>query len=418
MKLPFIYWLALSGSLFAQGFNQRGFLETQAFFYPQEGSNDSGHAVDSTLLRWEPSYAPSSWITLFAFFDALADSHNDTERPGHLDFDDRELLRPAFSVRRLSALLHRGHWTAELGRQFIRWGVTDILNPTDRFAPQDFILTVVDPEILGVDAARLTYSAGANSLDLVWQPWFTPSRTPLLDQRWTVIPPEAAGIGIIDGGARYPHGSQYGVRWNHAGSKIEYSLCFFDGENNLPLFNTSFNPFANAVTLQRYYPRLRLFGGDLVIPLRWMLVKAEAAYFNSPDAASSGVASSSLPGPGNYALYVVQVERQVKDWSLAGGYAGEAIVKPAANPLLFDPEQGFSKSFVGHAAWTIDPSRTLTLESVVRSAASFVRAEYAQEFGQHWRATAAFAWIRGSMTDFLGEYRRNSYGSLSIRYSF
>jgi hypothetical protein len=403
---------AVSVILLAQGFDQRGFLETQALFYPQDGSNDSGHAVDSLLLRWEPSYAASSWLTLFASLDARADSHGDTERTAHLDFDDREILRPAFSFRRLSAVLHRSHWTAEVGRQFIRWGVTDILNPTDRFAPKDFIATVVDPEILGVAAARLTYTAGSNSLDLVWQPWFTPSRTPLLDQRWTVIPPEAADIGIVDGGARYPGGSQYGVRWNHMGSKIEYSLCFFDGENNLPLFNAGYNPVANAVTLQRYYPRLRLYGGDLVIPLKWVLVKAEAAYFNSPGD------SSGLPGPGNYALYVVQAERQVKDWSLAGGYAGEAVVNSAANPLLFDPEQGFAKSFVGRAAWTIDPNRSLTIEAVVRSASSFARAEYSQALGQHWRATAGLAWIRGSMTDFLGEYRRNSYGSLTIRYSF
>ncbi len=108
----------------------------------------------------------------------------------------------------------------------------------------------------------------------------------------------------------------------------------------------------------------------------------------------------------------------MKEWSLAGGYAGEAVVNRAANPLLFDPEQGFAKSFVGRAAWTIDPSRTLTIEAVVRSASSFARAEYSQGFGQHWRATAGVAWIRGSMTDFLGEYRRNSYGSLAIRYSF
>lgn len=423
MKRLLLYSLALSGTLAAQGFDQRGFVETQALFYPQDGTNDGGHAVDSTLVRWEPSYAASSWLTLFASFDALADTHNDTLRTAHLDFDDREILRPALSVRRLSALLHHSRWSAELGRQFIRWGTTDILNPTDRFAPKDFIVTVVNPEILGVNAARLTYSTGSDSLDLVWQPLFTPSRTPLLDQRWTVIPPEAAGVGIVDGGALYPGGSQYGARWNHTGNRVEYSLCVFDGENNLPLFNASYNPFANAVTLERYYPRLRLYGGDLVIPLKWLLVKAEAAYFNSPNnVVANPVApnpvSPNLAGPGNYALYVVQVERQVKDWSLAGGYAGEAVVNSAANPLLFDPEQGFAKSLVGRAAWTIDPNRSLTIESVVRSAASFARAEYSQAFGQHWRGTAGLAWIRGSMSDFLGEYRRNSYGSLAIRYSF
>ena len=122
-----------------QAFDQRGFVETQALAFPQDGSNDSGHAVDSMLLRWEPSYKASSWFTLEAAFDARADSHQDTARTAHVDFDDREILRPSLSVRRLSGILHRGHWTAEIGRQFIRWGKTDILNPTDRFAPKDFI---------------------------------------------------------------------------------------------------------------------------------------------------------------------------------------------------------------------------------------------------------------------------------------
>ena len=399
--------LALSVVLSAQTFQQRGFIENETLLYPETAPNDSGHAVDSMLLRWEPSYKPSNWFTLAAAFDARADSHLDTERIARVDFDDRSILRPALSVRRLSAVLHKGRFTAELGRQFIRWGATDILNPTDRFAPKDFIATVVNSDFLGVSAARLTYDSGGNSIDVVWQPWFTPSRTPLLSQRWTVVPPEAAGIGIIDGGARYPGGSQYGVRWNHVGTGYEYALCFFDGENNLPLFNAAYHPFTNAVTLQRYYPQLRLYGGDAAVPLKWLTVKAEAGYF-----------TSTTPSTDEYALYVVQLERQIREWSIAGGYAGEAVTRSTGNPLFFDPGRGFAKSFVGHADWTIDVSRNLAIDAVVRADGSFARAEYSQLFGQHWRATAGAAWIRGAMTDFVGEFRRNSYGLLAIRYSF
>ncbi len=71
----------------------------------------------------------------------------------------------------------------EIGRQFIRWGKTDLLNPTDRFAPKDF-LNVVNTEFLGVLAARLTYEKGRNTWDAVYVPYFTPSRGPLLNQRW------------------------------------------------------------------------------------------------------------------------------------------------------------------------------------------------------------------------------------------
>ena len=37
--------------------------------------------------------------------------------------------------------------TIEVGRQLVRWGKADILNPTDRFAPRDF-LNVVHNEYL------------------------------------------------------------------------------------------------------------------------------------------------------------------------------------------------------------------------------------------------------------------------------
>ena len=48
----------------------------------------------------------------------------------------------------------------------------------------------------------------------------------------------------------------------------------------------------------------------------------------------------------------------------------------------------------------------------------WVGAQYSQTFGQHWRATAGFTLIRGDPTDFIGQYRLNSYGSVALRYSF
>ncbi|HEY4363294.1 MAG TPA: hypothetical protein VGN17_20165 [Bryobacteraceae bacterium] len=397
----------LALTLLAQSFEQRGYFENQAVVYPQTAPNDDAHVVDSMMLRWETSYQFAPWFKLSGAVDARTDSHRQTDRSDRVDFDDRGVARPALSMRRLSATIHKGRVTAELGRQFIRWGKTDILTPTDRFAPKDYLSSVVDSDFLGVTAARLTVEAGGDSVDLVYQPWFTPSRTPLLNQRWTVIPPVVSGIGIVDGGASYPGSAQYGVRWNHVGAGYEYALCFFDGENNLPLFNASFNRITGMVTVQRYYPALRLYGGDFAVPTPWVTVKGEAAYF-----------TSSTPNTDEYALYVVQLERQVREWSFVGGYAGEAVTRSSGNPLDFAPDRGFARSFVGRLGFTIDANRDLSVEAAVRAAGSFTRFEYSEAFGQHWRFTGGLAWIRGDMTDFLGEFYRNSYGLLAIRYSF
>jgi len=397
-------------ALLAQNFEQRGFFENQTLFYPQDTANDSGNVVNQDLFRWEASYKIGDWFKLAGAFDARTDTHQQVERDFRLDVDDRSIQRPAFSLRQLSATFHRGFVTAEFGRQFIRWGKTDILTPTDRFAPKDYLSSVVDSDFLGVVAARVTLTQGDDSLDLVWQPWFTPARMPLLNQRWTVLPPELEGVVIVDNGARYPGGSDTGARWNHVATGYEYSLSYYRGHDYFPLLDAQLLelPFATPVLrVQRYYPEMQMYGGDGAIQFAWVTAKAEAGYF-----------TSTTPGAQNYVLYVIQLERQIKEWSLVGGYAGDVVTGGAATPLEFAPDRQFARSFVGRASLTIDVNRSLTFETAVRAAGSFLRAEYSQAFGQHWRVTPGLAWIRGEMTDFLGQYRRNSYATLTVRYSF
>lgn len=199
-------------ALLAQNFEQRGFIENRGLLFPQDASNDGANIVDQAWLRWEASYEASPWLKLKGTFDARADTHRQTNRNLHINLDDRTAQRPALSVHQLSATIHKDKVTAELGRQLIRWGKTDILTPTDRFAPRDYLSSVVDSDFLGVTAARVTVAGANDSLDIVWQPWFTPSRTPLLNQRWTALPPQLNNAAIRDDGARYPGRGQYGAR--------------------------------------------------------------------------------------------------------------------------------------------------------------------------------------------------------------
>jgi len=140
----------------AQNFTQRGFLASSLSLYPDTAPNDSSHAIDDSLFRYEASFKAASWLRLSGSFDARFDTHEQVERTAHLDWQDRSLQRPALSLREFNATITKGKLTAEFGKQFIRWGKADILNPTDRFAPKDF-LTVTDPDFLAVLATRVTY---------------------------------------------------------------------------------------------------------------------------------------------------------------------------------------------------------------------------------------------------------------------
>ena len=401
--------LILAVGLRAQTLEQRGFLETRVTGYPQTGVNDSSQAIGESLLRYEAVWRPKPWLKLTAGIDARVDTHRQFDREARLDVEDRGAQRPSLSLRRFSALVHKGNVTVEAGRQFVRWGKTDILTPTDRFAPKDF-LSVSTSDFLSIPAARATYDNGTDTIDLVLQFRFTPSRTPLLNQRWTVLPPQVNGFAVTDAGARYPGGTEKGIRWNHNAKGFEYALTFYQGFNHLPLFDAALRLAAKpAIDVTRYYPDLRQYGGATAIPFHWFTLKAEAAYYQTSNAKMD-----------EFVLYVIQLERIVGEWTFVGGYAGEAVQRDAQNPLLFSPDRGLAKAFLGRTSYNWDANTTLAFDAAVRQngAGSLVHFEYSRAIGQHWRATAAASWIHGDPSDFLGQYHRNSSGTLALRYSF
>ncbi len=395
-----------SASAVAQ-LTQRGFVDVRGTAFPRTTPNDSRQTVGDLLWREEVFLKLSPWLQLAGGIDGRANSYEQVEREWRLDVRDRRPLRPALSLRRASATISRGALTIDLGKQFIRWGKAYIVTPTDRFAPRDFI-HVIDPQFLPVTGARAVAEFGAERLEVAVVPWLTPSRMPLLTQRWTIVPPSAGSVTLIDVTSEPPRKGQAGVRWGHTGAGYELSIAAFNGSNTLPNVDIAPGGAPGEVTVARVYPNLRMFGADAAVPLRWFTIKAEGAFF-----------SSSSPRTDDYVLYVVQVERQSGEWLFLGGYTGEAVVAERRE-LLFAPDRGLTRAFVARASKTLDANRSVVAETAIRQngAGAFVKAEYSQASGDHWRATVAAAWLGGRETDFLGQYGPNSHFIASLRYSY
>lgn len=394
---------------------QRGFIEARGVVFAERARNPPARSSADLLAREEIEWRPRTWLKLAGSFDGRIDTAGHVDRDGRLDFADRTLKRPALAVRRLDATVSRGGLVIDVGKQFVRWGRADLINPIDRFAPRDF-LEVIDNEFLAVSGVRALYERGAHTVEGVWVPRMTPSRMPLLDRRWAVLPQPVQPFMVIDRGSIVPAHDQVGGRYSFAGSRVEYSVAVYDGVNHLPIVDVHLASRPLAVDVRRRYRTLRMIGGDGALPLRWLTLKGEGAYFRSGAAPAD-----------EYAQYVVQAERQVGEWSLVGGYAGEvSINRRALEPregeaaIDFAPDRGLTRAFLGRVAYTIDVNRSAALEGAVRQNGdgSYVRGEFSRASGRHWRATARIAWIRGRPNDFLGQYRRNSHGSLTLRYSF
>ena len=185
----------------------------------------------------------------------------------------------------------------------------------------------------------------------MWVPVFTPSRIPLTGKRWTVLPPDAPPIESV--GRAIPEGQQAGFRWGYVASGFEVSASFFDGFNHLPVVEPV-GPLAFRLT----FPSMRMYGGDAVVPSRWVTIKGEGGYFTSDD-----------PNADDYVLYVVELERQQGEVLVAGGYAGEYVTHQRAVGR-FAPDRGMTRAFIGRASYTIDPNRSAAVESAVRARTS------------------------------------------------
>ncbi|HZR22655.1 MAG TPA: hypothetical protein VFA59_03640 [Vicinamibacterales bacterium] len=375
----------------AQTLTERGFLDGTVFLFPQQTLTDRTRVVGDFLARDEVFLKPAPWVQFAGAVDVRANTHDQVEDDWRIDLGDRTTRRPRLSLRRAAATLRAKAVTLDVGKQFIRWGKTDIVTPTDRFAPRDFV-NVIDNEFLAVTGVRGTVAAGDDTIEAVWVPRFTPSRLPLLNQRWTPIPVPA----LPD--PQLPDGAQSGLRWSHVGAGFEYALAFFDGFNHLP----------NIERAGLAYPQMRMYGGDVAMPTTWCTVKAESAYF-----------TSSSPTTDEYVMYVVQLERQTGEWLIVGGFAGEIVTDRRAL-LTFAPDRGLTKSFVGRASYTIDVNRSLAIETAVRATGDgeYAKFEYSRAYGQHVRATLSAVAIAGHSDDFLGQYHQNSHATLTLRYSF
>ena len=256
-----------------------------ARLFPQEAPNDprerrrrpAGCARRCSSSRRRGCSSPPA-------LDLRANSHDQVE-----DSLARRLRRSrraagrGLSIRRLTATLTRGPFTLDVGKQFIRWGKTDIVTPTDRFAPRDF-LNVVDTEFLAVSAAFAASCRSASAhvrgrlgAAVHAEPHsaarISDGRRCRADvaavrdrRRRRVVPGRLAGRRSLE-----PHrrcGSSTRCR-----SSTASTIC--RTSRSAP----GVGP-AGSIVVDAAIRRCASYGGDVAMPTRWFTVKGEAAYFD------------------------------------------------------------------------------------------------------------------------------------------
>jgi hypothetical protein len=157
------------------------------------------------------------------------------------------------SVRELFVKASVGRVDVSVGRQVIAWGRADAFNPTDSVGPRDYKrLAVEDSDQRdGADVVSAQWFPSEGwSVQTLWLPDFRGDRVPL-----RTFPGESLS-------ANSPRSrSQYAVKLDRTGGRVDWSLSWFDGVDRLPdLALVAQQPGGIAVALSNH--RVRTLGAD------------------------------------------------------------------------------------------------------------------------------------------------------------
>ncbi|MFH2130501.1 MAG: DUF1302 family protein [bacterium] len=187
-----------------------------------------------------------------------------------------------------------------IGKQQIVWGKADGVFITDVISPKDlseYLLPDFEEIRMGVQALKVDYYMGNNSLEFVWVPDFTPTRMPAEDSIWYVQ--RSFPVTPVFDYSKQKVPSNFGnselfLKFSAMTSLIDFEVMagsMWDDDPTLHVTQSMSTSTGQPVlTVTPEHHRLELAGGSFSTALGGMVFRGESAYyrgkyFNSEDPA-------------------------------------------------------------------------------------------------------------------------------------
>ena len=174
-----------------------------------------------------------------------------------------------------------------VGKQYVFWGQTDWVNPTDLFTPWDYVHISSELEDYRIApwAFRATAYHRATSFDLVWVPWPMPhvmDLSPMAEAGFEIGDPQ-----LPDRSITHP---DIGLRIATRFGGIDASVMGFYGLDKRPgmdmdvqVDTTTMPPPPPVITMSPTHGMMGAVGGDLAWGAGPLLLKGELAYYWTED---------------------------------------------------------------------------------------------------------------------------------------
>lgn len=280
-----LWWILTASPAPAQEPHLSGYLK----FFAHPNLN-SPYLLDryGTRLQLALSRSLQERADFYAAFDFNLEENNATGLAG----EPRSRITEIYPVEAYLDL----HWPVadlRLGKQFIFWGRTDWINPTDNITPWDFqnITAEIEDYRLPVGAVKLDAYPGNWTIEAVLVPLFKPNRVEMrFGPSLGGLPVDLQPPGLPDSRLR---NWQFGLRISGYASGFDFSASYWQGYDLFPAVHmrpvTGAQGRPEAVRIQQQFHRQRVLGADFARSFGRWTVKGEAGYFRTADPAGENI---------------------------------------------------------------------------------------------------------------------------------
>ncbi len=335
-----------------------------------------------------------------------------------------------FKARSTGALLREGYLDLRfgpldlrVGQQIIAWGRTDRINPTDNLTSRNFTLLVPEDndQRTGTVGIQATYHLGGFALTGVWLPTFQPNIVPIQTppDPFVLLPRQRPTEPV----------SQFAVKVDQTGGKMDWSASFFDGFDLYPDLEIV-GMGLSKVNIAPIYHHIQVVGADAAAVWGPYGLRAEMAYTFTEHWENSQVKSPFLfmvlgadrTFVGNLNINLQFILRVISDFQNPTDVPNPinravATAQATINSQLDEVQE--SISFRVSKKWLNE-----TLETEVGSIIGLTRLDYAVRpkakyaITDRLRATVGGDIFRGPTPSFFGRLRDNSTVYVELRWDF
>lgn len=388
--------------------------------YQQYKKSNEGRSSNNYSAEFGFSEHWDNWS-----FDSQVSASNLAETD-YVLFDDR------LFIERLSMKHSFIHADVILGRQDLRFGRASFVNPTDFFDPRDYrdVLLSGDRR-LPTDALHVIAYVEQTQYSVTLSPRKGKSYMPHTDSRWFFDLPVELNTG---GGENIPlryswrnyddgetdfSDPQYLLRFERTLKQASFSLSYFSGIDNMPVFEPS-APSLDAggalIVLDQIYPDKSAIGLDLEVSLGLWVLRMEAAQIE-------------LTAKGRevdrYQHYVVGFDAKFND----GLFGKETYVAIEFSKQYSDVIDRYDREDIRHLFKNmlfvkldidLDSFHVISLDGIYdpQDHQSVAMLSWQHLLSDQLTIEWSADFIRGRPETFFGQYQDNDRISLSVEYAF